>query len=117
VPLKAKDCQHAHKLSGKVKADLAAKRERCKKAAQRRYKQPAAERANNLEDRRRAEIEQKIAETPAQGLKGLLVKLALWQHYHYDESDKNEHELLASAYESIVELTGGVDLAAQVERW
>jgi hypothetical protein len=34
-----------------------------------------------------------------------------------DESDENEHELLSSAYDSVVALTGGVDLAAQVERW
>ena len=115
VPLKAKDYPHAKRLAGKVNADLAVERERCEKAAQRRYKQPSAEKANNLEHKRQAEIEQKIAETPAQGLKGLLVKLALWQHYHHDESYENEHELLASAYESIVELTGGVDLAAQVK--
>jgi hypothetical protein len=117
VPLKAKDYPHAQKLAGKVMADLAAERERCKKAAQRRYKQPAAERVNNLEYRRQGEIERKIAETPAQGLKGLLVKLALWQHYNRGASDENDHELLTSAYESVVELTGGVDLAAQVERW
>lgn len=117
VPLKAKDYQHTQKLAGKVKADLAAERERCKKAAQRRYKQPAAERADNLENRRRAEIEQKIAETPAEGLKGIAVKLALWKHYSDGHGDEAEEAAVASVYETVVSLTGGVDLAAEVKDW
>jgi hypothetical protein len=117
VPLKAKEYQHAHKLAGKVRGDLAAERERCRKAAQRRYKQPTAERANNLENRRQGEIEQKIAETPAEGLKGIAVKLALWKHYSDGHGDEVEEVAVASVYKTVVNLTGGIDLAAQVERW
>ena len=63
-------------------------------------------------------IEEQIAETPAEGLTGMAVQMALWQHYNWDlrrfhtESDK----ALASAYETVVKLRG-VDLATQVERW
>jgi hypothetical protein len=46
VPLKAKNYQHAQELAGKVVADLDAERERCKKAAERRYKHSAAKRAD-----------------------------------------------------------------------
>jgi hypothetical protein len=102
---------------GKLRADLAAERESCEKAPQRRYKRPAAERADNLEHRRQAEIEQTIAETPAEGLKGIAVKLALWKHYSDGHGDEVEEVAVASVYETVVNLTGGVDLAAQVERW
>jgi hypothetical protein len=116
VPLKAKNYQHAQELAGKVTADLAAERERYRKAAQRRYKEPAAKRADDLECRRLTEIEQKIAETPAEGIKGIAVKLALWKHYS-ERSDDVEEVAVASVYETVVKLAGGTDLAAQVERW
>jgi hypothetical protein len=45
------------------------------------------------------------------------VKLALWKHYSDDHSDTVEEVAVASIYETVVNLTGGVDLAAQVERW
>src|SRR5689334_14059779 len=41
VPLKAKNYQHAQEIAGKMKADLAAERERCRKAAEHRYKYSA----------------------------------------------------------------------------
>jgi hypothetical protein len=117
VPLKAKDYQHAQKLAGKVVADLDAERERCRKAAERRYKHSAAKRADDLEHTRQLEIEQKIASTPAEGIKGIAVKLALWKHYSDGHDDNVEEAAVASVYETVVKLAGGTDLAAQVERW
>jgi len=64
---------------------------------------------------RRADIEDQIAEIPAQGLHGVAVKLALWQQF---PAAVDEHEKLAveTAYETIVKLTG-FDPAAQAETW
>jgi hypothetical protein len=93
-------------------------RSRLNRIARRRHKAAAAERAQKLEHRRLRAIEEQIAETPAEGLTGMAVQMALWQHYNWDlrrfhtESDK----ALASAYETVVKLRG-VDLATQVERW
>jgi hypothetical protein len=117
VPLKAKDYQHARGLAGKVVADLDAERDRRRKAAQRRYKEPAAKKADNLEHGRLAAIEQKIAETPAEGLKGIAIKLALWKHYSGGHDNNVEEAAVASVYETVVKLTGGTDLASQIERW
>jgi hypothetical protein len=80
-------------------------------------RQPQKE-PQELEHRRLRAIEEQIAETPAEGLTGMAVQMALWQHYNWDlrrfhtESDK----ALASSYETVVKLRG-VDLATQVERW
>jgi hypothetical protein len=53
---------------------------------------------------------------PAEGLKGVAVKLALIQRER-DFMQEPATSLTDGAYETIVKLTGGVDLAAQVERW
>jgi hypothetical protein len=90
-----------------------------RKASKRRHKAAAAERAQELEHRRLKLIEEQIAETSAEGLAGVAVLMALWQHYNWDHSQWYDPEdfALSSAYAVIVKLTGGVDLAAQVERW
>jgi hypothetical protein len=45
-----------------------------------------------------------------------LVKLALWRFWN--EHREGDHTAAAeSAYDTLVTLSGGVDLAAQVERW
>jgi hypothetical protein len=61
-------------------------------------------------------IEDKIADTRADGLRGILVKLAVWRFWN-DLDDGSEHYAVLSAYETLVKMTDGVDLAAEVERW
>jgi hypothetical protein len=50
-----------------------------------------------------AEIESRIAETPAEGLRGLAVKLGL-HHFLNDEADSSVQ--FTSAYRDLVRLTG-----------
>ena len=116
VPIKTKDYKRASELAEKARADLMDERERANRAAKRRCGATRAERAydKTLDDLR--EIEEAIAEAPAEGLKGIAVKLALWRHYSDDHSDTVEDNAVASVYETVVKLTG-IDLAAQVERW
>jgi hypothetical protein len=51
-------------------------------------------------------IEELIASTPAEGLRGLTVKLALWRCYPDWRQDGPEHNTVDSAYEALVRLTG-----------
>ena len=115
VPFKAKDYRLAQRRADEARVALVNEREDCNKAAKRRPGHAKAERAQRETDRCRAEIEDQIAEVPAQGLRGIAVKLALWKHYS-DNTDEPGLAALDSAYETLVKLTGE-DPAAQVERW
>jgi len=117
VSFKAKDYRLAQQRADEARVTLLRERESCSKAAKRRYGYAAAKRGDDLAHRRLKEIEDQIAETPAEGLTGIAVKLALWRAWHYDEACDEVHDLLLSTYETAVKLTGGVDYAAQVERW
>jgi hypothetical protein len=117
VPFKAKDYRLAQQRADEARVTLLRERESCRKVAERKHKYAAAKRGDDLAHRRLKEIEDQIAETPAAGLTGIAVKLALWRVWHYDEASDEVHDLLLSTYEAAVNLTGGVDLAAQVERW
>jgi hypothetical protein len=59
-----------------------------------------------------------VTGSPAEGLAGIAVKMALWQHHNWDQAKGFDAEdvAVASAYTAIVKLTGA-DLAAEVERW
>jgi hypothetical protein len=95
--LPAKSVEEAHQLKHELEAELVSERERGERAAKRRHKYAAAERGDKLAARQLSAIEDRIAETPAEGIKGVLVKLALWRFWHSGASD--EHELLLSAYD------------------
>jgi hypothetical protein len=118
VPLsKAKNLPAAEQQALAKKAEFDAERERSNRAAKRKHKWAAADRADKLATTQLSAIQDRITETPAEGLTGILVKLAIWRFWNGGEEGGNDHDLLLSTYEAAVSLTGGVDLAAQVERW
>jgi hypothetical protein len=116
VALKAKDMSDVYSEARKVKADLDAERKRAERNAKRRYGYGAAKRADDHEGDKLQEIEEAIAATPAEGLRGAMVKLALWRFWEDAHSDVH-NDSVTSAYDTLVTLTGLPDLAAQVERW
>jgi len=116
LKLKAHDFRRAQELAQMAQASLVAERRDQEKVAKRKHKAAAAERAYNAACEHRWSIVEKIAETPAEGLTGLAIKLAIWRHA-FDEKTNNEfHDLLHTTHDALVKLAG-VDYAAQVERW
>jgi hypothetical protein len=117
VPIKFKT--HAEKLAAidEAQRDLGVERERLNKASKRKHKWASANRAVNRAHARVRDIEDEIAEMPAEGLTGIAVKLALWYGSHYDFTGEEALPLLVSTYEATVKLAGLPDLAAQVDRW
>ena len=100
-----------------AEVSLHAERGECEAAAKRKFKYASIERAYNKANHRLWDIRGEIVAAPAEGPIGIAIKLALWRHMGWDETDENNRELLVSAYETAVKLAGGVDYAAQVERW
>ena len=90
-------------------------REAAEKRARRRHKASAAERAYELEYRPLSALEAQIIQTPAEGLAGIAIKLALCKHYYFDTWSFS-HDTLATACETMAKIQG-VDLSAQVECW
>ena len=60
-------------------------------------------------------VERKIRKAPAEGYKGIAIKLAPEMVQGPDGSP--EFHLLESIYKTAVKLSDGVDIAAQVKRW
>jgi hypothetical protein len=117
IALKAKTYHQAREEAAKAGEGLRSEREDRKRTAQRKYRFTSAERAHNAANRRLSEIEDAIAETPAEGMTGMAIKLAVWKVFNRGEAYENDHELIASLYDSAVNLSGGFDFAAQVRRW
>jgi hypothetical protein len=115
-PIKAADVMAAFRVAKSAEAMADAERDTIEKTAKRKYRWAAADRADKQANKQLSEIEDKIADTPADGLSGILVKLAVWRFWN-DLDDGSEHYAVLCAYETRVEMTGGVDLAAEVERW
>ena len=115
-PIKAADVTAAFMIAKSAEAAAIAERDKIEKAAKRKYRWAAADRADKQAHKQLSDIEDRIADTPADGLNGILVKLAVWRFWN-DLDDGSEHFAVLSAYETLVKMTGGVDLAAEVERW
>jgi hypothetical protein len=73
------------------------------------------QRAYELEYRPLSALEAQIVQTPAEGLAGIAIKLALCKHYYFDTWSFS-HDTLATACETMAKIQG-VDLSAQVECW
>ena len=89
--------------------------ERATSAAKRRHKLPAAERAQRLERNRLEEIFDQILETPANGIGGLAVILALIQ-VERDFLQEPATCLMDSASATMTKLIGGSASRAVVKR-
>ena len=107
-----------------MQADFQAKVQRADRNAKRRYRWAAARRADEAASDRLKEIEFDILKTPAEGIQGLGIKLAVAKHdmnlEGYRSLDDAQFNPIAqaafAAVESFAHLTG-IDYAAQIERW
>lgn len=81
-----------------------------------RHKVKAAEKAYNASVSRVTELVDQIADTPAEGVTGVCIKLAAALKYEGDFMCGPVGDLVASAYEATTKQIG-VDYAAQVETW
>jgi hypothetical protein len=64
-----------------------------------------------------AAVGEQIAKMPAEGVRGVAVKLAMRRYYNgSDKSLESEDMAIASAHATLTKLTG-VDLLAPVEIW
>jgi hypothetical protein len=89
--------------------------EKKRRTAERRFKYPAARRADDRAGDRVMAVERKIRKAPAEGYKGIAIKLAPEMVLGPDDSP--EFHLLESIYKTAVNLSDGVDIAAEVKRW
>jgi hypothetical protein len=115
VPLKARNFDAARNEAMKVQASLLAECRDNRKAAERKHKWASVERAFNASHRRLREIEDQIAQTPAEGLTGVAIKLALCVGEE-DFMQEPAVTLIATAYETLKRVTG-TDYLAEIERW
>ena len=77
VPIKARDYSHAQELVMETSGKFHEQRQKQRRAAERRYGYHAANRAAKRALDRLIEIEEQICETPAEGLRGVAVKMAI----------------------------------------
>lgn len=85
------------------------------RAAERKCKWASVEREYNATFKRHRDLEDQIAETPAEGLTGIAIKLAFCLN-EVDHMQEPAVTPVATAYEAIKRVVG-VDYAAQMERW
>jgi hypothetical protein len=89
-PIKAADVTAAFMIAKSAEAAAIAERDKIEKAAKRKYRWAAADRADKQAHKQLSDIEDRIADTPADGLNGILVKLAVWRFWN-DLDDGSEH--------------------------
>ena len=111
----AETLQAAYAAAKARDGEFKAAYERSKKAARRKYRLGALERAEHLACRRLGEIASQIADAPAHGVAGLAVKLALAKREH-DFMQEPAVSLVASCYELASKMAGR-DFAAEVVQW
>lgn len=111
----AKTMKAAYTAAAAKDAEFQAAYERSKKAARRKYRVGTTERAELRACRRLDEIVHQIKDTPALGMKGLAVKLAVCQR-ECDFIEEPARSLVDSCYEQVSKLTG-TDFAAEVLPW
>ncbi len=105
VVLKAKTLEQAHVCARKAGSALLDERKERERLAQKRYKYAAVKLADNRAVKHLKQIESQIFEMPAEGFKGIAIKLAPTVFF---ESAVNEGEEIASVYETAVRLSDGV---------
>ena len=105
VPLRGKEPRSLRDQAAKVEASLAAEHEQTKGAAKKRHKVNSAERAANRCMDRVGELQHQIAETPAEGLTGIAIKLAVCVQER-DFMQEPATSLVASAQEAAARIAG-----------
>ena len=105
VPLRGKEPRSLRDQAAKVEASLAAEHEQTKGAAKKRHKVNSAERAANRCMDRVGELQHQIAETPAEGLTGIAIKLAVCVKER-DFMQEPATSLVASAHEAAARIAG-----------
>ena len=111
----AKDVEDAYAMAKAREVEFIAEHERSKKAASRKHKFRAAERAETIAYNELEEITLKIKDAHAKGMIGVAVKLALCQRER-DFIQEPARSVVASCYQEVSSLTG-TDFEAEVMPW
>jgi hypothetical protein len=99
VPLRGKNISSLRNQAHTVEGQLTVEYDKTKAAARRRLKVDAAEKAACRSNRRICELTERIAETPAEGITGVCIKLAAAIKHEKDFMQEPAVSLVASAYE------------------
>jgi hypothetical protein len=121
LPIEAETWNEAYDIAKAKQAEFDAERQRTQRAARRKYKWGAIERATNAAHNRLGDLERQIGVAKANGIDGVLVKLALaeWlcRSGLLSAGEERDAGLIRSSYSAVVRLASGRDLTGDVAHW